>query len=202
MVDFFPNWKKRILRSDGFVVYLLLFIAASSAISCQAEVLPNTIYQFRVRGIDGTEVSLDRNKVVLIVNVASQCGLTHSNYAQLKELHEKYKEQGLAIALFPCNQFASQEPENEETIRRFVKETFNFEPDLYAKINVNGAEEHPLYTFLKSQKGGTLSDAIKWNFTKFLINRHGEVIERYAPTTQPKDIEEDIVKLLKEHFEL
>ncbi|EJW76265.1 glutathione peroxidase, partial [Wuchereria bancrofti] len=142
------------------------------------------------------------NKVVLIVNVASQCGLTHSNYAQLKNLQDKYKEQGLAIAAFPCNQFASQEPGNEEEIKRFVKETFNFEPDLYAKINVNGPEEHPLYTFLKNQRGGTLIDAIKWNFTKFLINRRGKVVERYAPTVQPNDIEKDIVRLLNEHVDL
>ncbi|VDN85756.1 unnamed protein product [Brugia pahangi] len=178
-----------------FVIYTV-FVAKEDSL--------NTIYQFQVRDINGAEVSLNRyrNKVVLIVNVASQCGLTHSNYAQLKNLHDKYKEQGLAIAAFPCNQFASQEPGNEMEIKRFVKEMFNFEPDLYAKINVNEPEEHPLYTFLKNQKGGTLIDAIKWNFTKFLIDRHGKVVERYAPTVQPNDIEEDIVKLLNEHVDL
>uniref|UniRef100_A0A0R3RSF2 Glutathione peroxidase n=1 Tax=Elaeophora elaphi TaxID=1147741 RepID=A0A0R3RSF2_9BILA len=196
----FLDWEKWICLDS----YLQLLVFTLFITTYQAEISSNTIYQFRVRDINGAEVSLDRyrGKVVLIVNVASQCGLTHSNYAQLKELHDKYKEQGLAITAFPCNQFASQEPGSEEEIKRFVKETFNFEPDLFAKINVNGADEHPLYTFLKSQKKGTLVDAIKWNFTKFLINRRGAVVERYAPTTQPKDIEEDIVKLLNEHVDL
>ncbi|VDN00891.1 unnamed protein product [Thelazia callipaeda] len=182
---------------------LYFFLTAAILPFCQAEYSPNTIYQFRVRDASGAEVSLDRykNKVLLIVNVASQCGLTQSNYVQLKDLYDKYKMQGFSVAAFPCNQFGSQEPANEEEIRRFIKETFNFEPDLFAKINVNGAEEHPLYTFLKSQKRGVLVDEIKWNFTKFLVNRRGQV-ERYGPTTQPKDIEADIVKLLKEHSDL
>lgn len=200
----FPDWKKLMCLS-GIKMCLQLLVLALFVMSYQAkEDSLNTIYQFQVRDINGAEVSLNRyrNKVVLIVNVASQCGLTHSNYAQLKNLHDKYKEQGLAIAAFPCNQFASQEPGNEMEIKHFIKETFNFEPDLYAKISVNGAEEHPLYKFLKSQKSGTLIDAIKWNFTKFLINRHGKVVERYAPTVQPNDIEEDIVKLLNEHVDL
>ncbi|VDK87011.1 unnamed protein product [Onchocerca ochengi] len=168
------------------------------------EVSANNIYQFRVRDINGAEVSLDRyrNKVVLIVNVASECGLTHINYVQLKDLHDKYKERGFAVAAFPCNQFGSQEPGNEEEIKRYVKETFDFEPDLYAKINVNGPKEDPLYTFLKTQKGDTPLNTIKWNFTKFLINKRGEVIERYAPSIQPKDIEDDIVKLLDKHIDL
>ncbi|KAM3727532.1 Glutathione peroxidase [Dirofilaria immitis] len=202
------EWEKWIYfngtKSNLQLLFVTLFVMSYQFNMFVAEVLPNTIYQFRVRDINGVEVSLDRyrNKVVLIVNVASNCGLTQTNYAQLKDLHDKYKEQGLAIAAFPCNQFASQEPGNEEEIKHFVKKTFNFEPDLYAKINVNGPEEHSLYTFLKSQKGGYMLDAIKWNFTKFLINRQGEVVERYAPTVQPKDIEDDIVKLLNKHIDL
>ncbi|VDN19165.1 unnamed protein product [Gongylonema pulchrum] len=101
-----------------------------------------------------------RGKVVLIVNVASECGLTNTNYNQLKQLYDKYSSRGLAIAAFPCNQFGGQ-------------------PDLYAKVDVNGPTEHPLYAFLKEQQGGTLGDDIKWNFTKFLVDRNGQVVSRF-----------------------
>lgn len=183
---------------------LQIIVIASLQINCKAKDYSNTIYQFEVRDVTGNKVKLDkyRNKVVLIVNVASECGFTHSNYAQLKELYDKYKEQGLVIAAFPSNQFGGQEPGTEEEIKRFVKETFDFEPDLYAKIIVNGPNEEPLYTFLKSQKGGAIVDTIKWNFTKFLINRHGKVVERYAPLIEPRSIEGDIVRLLNEHGDL
>ncbi|KHN73511.1 Glutathione peroxidase 1 [Toxocara canis] len=162
------------------------------------------VYQFTVVDADGKKVSLEkyRGKVLLIVNVASQCGLTHSNYHHMKILHDKYKSQGFEIAAFPCNQFAGQEPDDEAHVKKFIKETFDFEPDLYAKINVNGAEEHALFTYLKHQQHGTIVDAIKWNFTKFLVDRHGRVVQRYAPTTSPADIEEDIKELLKDRSDL
>ena len=135
----------------------------------------------------------------------------------MKEILDKYHDQGFEVAAFPCNQFGGQvsatshkcwdiwgigltkkfqEPACEIDIKNFVNEKFHFEPDLYAKINVNGSEADPLYTFLKKEQGGTLVDAIKWNFTKFLVDRQGHVVKRFAPTTAPKDIVKDIEKLL------
>jgi len=160
----------------------------------------NTIYKFSAKTTDGNDVSLSkyRGKVVIIVNVASECTLTKSNYEQLKTLLDKYKPQGFEVAAFPSNQFGGQEPTSDAEIKKFVHTKFQFEPDLYAKIEVNGPNEHPLYTFLKEQQPGTLTDSIKWNFTKFLVNRKGRVIERYAPTTSPQSMVEDIEKALAE----
>uniref|UniRef100_A0A914UIQ3 Glutathione peroxidase n=2 Tax=Plectus sambesii TaxID=2011161 RepID=A0A914UIQ3_9BILA len=157
-----------------------------------------TIYQFHAKDIDGNDVSMDKykDKAVIIVNVASECGLTNKNYTQLKPILDKYKERGLAIAAFPCNQFGGQEPSCEIDIKDFVNKKYQFEPDLYAKIDVNGKDAHPLFEFLKKEKGGTLGDFIKWNFTKFLVDKEGHVIKRYAPTTDPKDMEKDLEKLL------
>ncbi|MFH4980840.1 hypothetical protein AB6A40_007549 [Gnathostoma spinigerum] len=154
----------------------------------------HTVYQFSVKDADGKEVSLEkyRGHPLIIVNVASECGLTSKNYTQLKEIMDKYKEQGLCIAAFPCNQFAGQEPKCEIDIRNFQKDRFKFEPDLYAKIDVNGENADPLYKFLKKEKGGTLFDAIKWNFTKFLVDKNGHVVKRYSPTTAPNDMIKDI----------
>ncbi|KAK6732425.1 hypothetical protein RB195_016667 [Necator americanus] len=161
----------------------------------------NTIYQFTVKDADGKDVSLEKykGKVVVIVNVASKCGLTNSNYTQMKELLDKYKSQGLEVAAFPCNQFGGQEPACEIDIKNFVADKFKFEPDLYHKIDVNGDKADPLYKFLKKEQGGTLVDAIKWNFTKFLVNREGKVIKRYAPTTEPKDMVKDLESVLNEN---
>uniref|UniRef100_A0A914CGA6 Glutathione peroxidase n=1 Tax=Acrobeloides nanus TaxID=290746 RepID=A0A914CGA6_9BILA len=157
-----------------------------------------TIYQFNAKDADGNDTSLEKYKgnVVLVVNVASECGLTNSNYTQLKEVLEKYRDQGLRIAAFPCNQFGGQEPACELDIKKFVNNNYHFEPDLYAKIDVNGDNAHPLYKFLKKEQGGTLTDAIKWNFSKFLVDKEGHPVKRYSPTTEPKDIIKDIEKLL------
>lgn len=159
-----------------------------------------TIYDFKVKNAEGEEVSLEkyRGKVVIIVNVASKCGLTNSNYADLKALLDKYKGSGLENAAFPCNQFGGQEPACEVDIRNFIKEKFLFEPDLYAKVDVNGSNAEPLFNFLKTEQGGFLVDAIKWNFTKFLINKEGKPVKRYAPTVKPRDFENDIEQLLRE----
>ncbi|WKX93318.1 hypothetical protein Q1695_010957 [Nippostrongylus brasiliensis] len=157
-----------------------------------------TIYDFKVKDAEEKEVSLDKykGKVVVIVNVASQCGLTNSNYTQLKELLDKYKSKGLEVAAFPCNQFGGQEPACELDIKNFVHDKFKFEPDLYAKVNVNGDNADPLYKFLKKEQGGTVFDAIKWNFTKFLVDREGKVVKRFGPTTEPKDMVKDVENLL------
>ncbi|CAI9117282.1 OLC1v1018641C1 [Oldenlandia corymbosa var. corymbosa] len=146
----------------------------------------------------GNDVPLSnyKGKVVLIVNVASKCGLTEANYKELNVLYEKYKDQGFEILAFPCNQFAWQEPGTNEEIQETACTRFKAEFPIFEKIDVNGKNVDPLYKFLKSQKGGLLINAIKWNFTKFLINKEGKVVERYAPRTSPLEIEEDIKKLL------
>jgi len=156
-----------------------------------------SIYDISVKDIDGKEVQLDKYKgrVMLVVNVASKCGFT-GQYAGLQELHEKYNSKGLSILGFPCNQFLSQEPGTEEEIKSFCMSNFGVSFDMFSKIDVNGEHTHPLYKYLKNKAGGFLSDNIKWNFTKFLVDREGKVIERYAPSTTPKEIEQDIEKLL------
>ncbi|KAI6192175.1 Glutathione peroxidase [Aphelenchoides bicaudatus] len=172
------------------MIKICFFVLALVALHANASD-ENTIYQFKAQTSGGEEVSLDkyRGKVVIIVNGASECGLTQTNYVQLKELLDKYKSQGLEIAVFPSNEFGGQQ---------FLGKKFNFEPDLYAKIETNGDNAHPLYKFLKEQQPGTLTDSIKWNFTKFLVNRKGRAIERYAPTTSPNSMIEDIEKALAE----
>ena len=156
-----------------------------------------SIYDIHVKDIDGQEVKLDRykGKVMLVVNVASKCGYT-GQYAGLQELHKKYASQGLSILGFPCNQFLSQEPGTEEDIKNFCMSSFGVEFDMFSKIDVNGENTHPLYSLLKESGGGFLTDTIKWNFTKFLLDREGRVIKRYSPSTTPKEIEKDIEKLL------
>ncbi|CAI5445050.1 unnamed protein product [Caenorhabditis angaria] len=165
----------------------------------------STIYDFSVKNAAGEMVSMDkyRGLVVIIVNVASYCGFTNSNYRELKELSGKYYKKGLRVAAFPCNQFGYQEPSCEVDISNFINEKFEFEPDLYEKIEVNkpifgGGNVSPLWEFLKKEQPGTLTNAIKWNFTKFLVDRKGRVVARFAPTTNPSSFEEEIKELLGE----
>lgn len=158
----------------------------------------NTVYPFEVKTIDGSIQTLEayKGKVLLIVNVASKCGLT-PQYEGLQALYDKYRDQGLEILGFPCNQFAGQEPGTDEDIKTFCSATYGVDFPMFRKIDVNGSDAHPLYKFLKKEKGGALGiDMIKWNFTKFLVDRQGRVVERYAPTTPPADLEEDIQKQL------
>ncbi|KAM7525735.1 hypothetical protein LguiA_015637 [Lonicera macranthoides] len=159
---------------------------------------PQSIHEFTVKDARGNDVDLSqyKGKVLLIVNVASQCGLTNSNYTELAQLYEKYKEQGLEILAFPCNQFGSQEPGTNEEIQQFVCTRFKAEYPIFDKVEVNGSNANPIYKFLKSNKGGLFGDSIKWNFTKFLVDKEGNVVDRYAPTTSPLSIEKDIKKLL------
>jgi len=157
-----------------------------------------TIYDFTLKDINNKKVSLStyKGKVLLIVNVASECGFT-PQYKQLQELYERYKEQGLAILAFPCNQFRNQEPKQNKEIQQFCQKNFGVTFDMFAKIDVNGENTHLLYRFLKEQKSGFLNSEIKWNFTKFLVDRDGKVVQRYAPITKPESIESDIVALLQ-----
>jgi glutathione peroxidase len=155
------------------------------------------IYDFTVKNINGEEVSLKEyeGKVLLVVNTATGCGFT-PQYDGLQDLYEKYNEQGFEILDFPCNQFANQAPGTEEEIVSFCSSRFGITFPQFAKIKVNGDGEEPLYTWLKSQKGGVLGSRIKWNFTKFLIDRQGNVVARFAPTDTPEKIDKDIQKLL------
>ncbi|GKV06153.1 hypothetical protein SLEP1_g18077 [Rubroshorea leprosula] len=160
---------------------------------------PKSVFDFTVKDIRGNDVSLSEynGKVLLIVNVASQCGLTNSNYKELNVLYERYKSKGFEILAFPCNQFAGQEPGSNEDIQEVACTRFKAEFPIFDKVEVNGKDAVPLYKFLKSQKGGYFGDGIKWNFTKFLVNKEGKVVERYAPTTSPLKIEKDIQNLLE-----
>ena len=157
-----------------------------------------SIYDFTARDIDGNERSLGeyRGKLLLIVNTASKCGFT-PQYKGLEALHRKYQARGLAVLGFPCNQFGAQEPGSEDEIASFCELNFGVTFPLFAKVDVNGDDAAPLYRHLKHAKPGLLgSEAIKWNFTKFLVDREGNVVERYAPQTEPKALEADIGKLL------
>ncbi len=157
-----------------------------------------SIYDFQVKSIDGNSQSLEtyRGQVLLIVNVASQCGFT-PQYTGLESLYRQYKDHGFAVLGFPCNQFGHQEPGDEAEIKNFCSTKYDVSFPLFAKIDVNGAGAHPLYQFLKGEKKGLLGSlAIKWNFTKFLIDREGEVVNRYAPTTTPAAIAKDVEPLL------
>ncbi len=156
-----------------------------------------SIYEIEVKDIHNKKLPLSnyKGRVMLIVNVASRCGFT-PQYKALKMLHKKYHAEGLSVLGFPCNQFLSQEPESEQKILEFCTTNFGVEFDMFAKIEVNGENAHPLYKYLKKAQGGFLGDSIKWNFTKFLVDKEGNVVKRYAPSTKPEDIEKDILKLL------
>jgi glutathione peroxidase len=156
------------------------------------------ITDFTVKNADGTATSLEphRGKVLLIVNTASKCGFT-PQYDGLEALHRDYAERGFEVLAFPCNQFGGQEPGDAAEIANFCTLTYDVTFPVFAKVDVNGAGADPLFERLKSDAPGVLgSKAIKWNFTKFLVGRDGEVVDRYAPTTKPEDIRTDIEKLL------
>jgi glutathione peroxidase len=157
-----------------------------------------SVYDFTAKNLAGQDVSLSdfRGQVLLIVNTASKCGFT-PQYAGLEELYEKLHPEGLTILGFPCNQFGAQEPGSESEIGAFCQKNYGVSFPMFAKIDVNGADAHPLYQYLKKDRKGLLgTEAIKWNFTKFLIGRDGEPVARYAPQTKPEDLEAPVRKLL------
>jgi glutathione peroxidase len=159
--------------------------------------MSQSVYDFAVKDIDGKDVSLSqyRGKFLLIVNVASQCGFT-PQYKGLESLYEELKDQVVVLG-FPCNQFGAQEPGSAEEIKNFCSLNYDVKFPLFQKIDVNGDNAAPLYQFLKKEKPGLLgTEAIKWNFTKFLVNREGQVVKRYAPTDRPEDIKKDLSKML------
>lgn len=156
------------------------------------------IYQFSANDTSGKSVDLTayKDKVVLIVNTASDCGFT-PQYKGLQDLYQKYQPEGFEVLAFPCNQFKQQEKGSDADIKKFCDLRFNIKFPLFSKIDVNGDNTHPLFDFLKSEAPGILgSKGIKWNFTKFLVNKEGKVIKRYAPTTKPEAIDADIKNLL------
>ncbi|MDQ7046878.1 MAG: glutathione peroxidase [Sulfurovum sp.] len=156
-------------------------------------------YNFSAKDIKGEEVSMShyKGKVVLIVNVASKCGFT-PQYKGLEKLYQDYKSQGLEVLGFPCNQFKKQEPGTSQEIQNFCKVNFGVTFPLFEKIDVNGDHTHPLYAYLKKKAPGFLgTEGIKWNFTKFLVDKQGTVVERYGSSTEPLEIAKDIEKLLK-----
>ena len=156
-----------------------------------------TIYDFQVKDAKGNLVNLSdyKGKTLLIVNTATGCGFT-PQYKGLQALYDKYQAKGFEILDFPCNQFGHQAPGNEDEIHQFCEINYKTTFRLFAKIDVNGKNESPLYTYLKGQKGGFLSKRIKWNFTKFLVDKTGKVVERFAPTATPESIEDKITHIL------
>ncbi|KAL8143748.1 hypothetical protein V2J09_016780 [Rumex salicifolius] len=158
-----------------------------------------SIHEFTVKNSKGKDVDLSmyKGKVLLVVNVASKCGLTDSNYTQLTELHQNNKDKGFEILAFPCNQFLKQEPGTSEEAEQFACTRYKAEYPIFQKVRVNGAKAAPVYKFLKASNcRGLWGNAIKWNFTKFLVDKEGHVIHRYGPRTSPLSIQSDINSLL------
>ena len=156
-----------------------------------------TLSDFTATTIDGEEASLEayQGKVTLVVNTASQCGFT-PQFEGLERLHGEYADKGLAVLGFPCNQFGNQDPGSNDEIGAFCERNYGVTFPMFEKVDVNGDEAHPLFKWLRSEQSGLLGDKIKWNFTKFLIGRDGTVLKRYASTTKPEKIADDIEKAL------
>ena len=160
----------------------------------------NDIYRFQADSLNGAPVDLARyrGKVLLIVNTASQCGFT-PQYKGLEAVYQQFRDKGVEVLGFPCNQFGKQEPGSADEIGAFCEKNYGVTFPLFAKIDVNGADAHPLFKHLKSEAPGLMgTEAIKWNFTKFLVKKDGSVYKRYAPQTEPKELMRDIEKLLAE----
>ncbi len=152
-----------------------------------------TLHDFTATTLSGEDTDLAEyaGKVVVVVNTASKCGLT-PQYEGLQQLYETYADRGLVVLGFPCNQFANQEPGTSDDVAEFCQANYGVTFPMFEKVDVNGKDAHPLYAWLRSQKGGLLGSSIKWNFTKFLVDRDGTVIERYSPTTTPASLARDI----------
>ncbi|WP_311285151.1 glutathione peroxidase [Rossellomorea marisflavi] len=159
----------------------------------------SSLYDLTVKKSDGSDVALEEyeGKVMLIVNTASKCGFT-PQFKELQGLYEEYKEQGLVVLGFPCDQFMNQEFDNQDEILEFCQVNYGVSFPMFAKVDVKGKDAHPLFKYLTKEKKGLLLSDIKWNFTKFLISKDGEVYDRYSPQTNPRKIEDDIMKLLQQ----
>lgn len=173
------------------LIGVLMFSTSTKAISAES------LHELSAVRIDGSEEKLSKyeGKVILVVNVASECGFT-KQYKGLQEVYDKLEEKGLVIMGFPCNQFGGQEPGSNEEIQEFCSINYAVTFPMYEKIDVNGENTHPVYQFLKTNSNGFITSDIKWNFTKFLVDQNGKVVERYASKVKPSEIIEDIEKLL------
>jgi glutathione peroxidase len=149
-----------------------------------------TFYDLKARDIRGEEISMAqyRGKTVMVVNTASKCGLT-PQYEGLEKLYQKYRDKGLVILGFPCNQFGKQEPGDEEDIQEFCQVNYGVSFPMFSKVDVNGSNTHPVFRYLRSELSGLLGSRIKWNFTKFVIDKNGQPVKRFAPTTKPEEME-------------
>ncbi|ETK82611.1 hypothetical protein L915_12002 [Phytophthora nicotianae] len=179
-----------------FMLLLLVTLAVALLGVCNGE--KASFLDFTIPDLNGRQVSMrefNAFPVILVVNVASECGYTDKNYRELQELYEKYHDEGFTVLGFPCNQFGGQEPGTAEDILKFTKEKYHVTFPLFAKVDVNGENAHPLFKFLKKKLDGFVTNDIKWNFTKFLIVNH-EPFKRYGTTTSPSEIENDIVHAL------
>jgi glutathione peroxidase len=158
----------------------------------------SNIYQFQAELLDGQEQSLSAyaGKVLLIVNTASKCGFT-PQFSGLEKIYQQFKDQGLEVLGFPCNQFGGQDPGSNSEIGAFCQKNYGVSFPMFAKVNVKGPEAHPVFRYLTNNSKGILGSGIKWNFTKFLIGRDGRIIQRFAPTTKPESLQEEIEKALQ-----
>lgn len=181
------------------IALLFLSLLLLIPVNAQKKNTMTNFYQFKAISLQGKEISMKsyEGKVVLIVNTASKCGFT-PQYKGLQALYMKYKDRGFVILGFPCNQFANQEPENEKEIAEFCTLNYGVTFPMFSKIEVNGDNAHPLYKYLKNELPGTLGNEIKWNFTKFLLDAKGNPVKRYASTTKPENLNDDIEKLLNQ----
>ncbi|XP_049286412.1 uncharacterized protein LOC125765397 [Anopheles funestus] len=191
------------------MVAINLLSSPSGVAACSAAQPPVTgadgkvassVYDFTANDIDGKPVQLGqyRGHVLIIVNVASNCGYTEGHYKEFNQLYKEYAEsKGLRILAFPCNQFGGQEPGTNAEIKQFA-EGRDVKFDMFAKVDVNGDDAHPLWQYLKQRQGGTLIDAIKWNFTKFIVDRNGQPVGRYPPTTSPLEMRDELEKYLNQ----
>lgn len=179
-----------------FLAYMLILIFQDNTIHAKDNQMD--LYDFNVTTISGEDISMSKYKgqVLLVVNVASNCGFT-SQYEGLEKLYQTYKDNGFMVLGFPCDQFGGQEPDDNEKIRFFCHENYDVNFDMFSKTEVNGESALPLYKYLKEKEKGVLwTSAVKWNFTKFLVDREGNVIKRYGSSTKPEKIKEDIEDLL------
>jgi glutathione peroxidase len=189
---------KKIIYIPLLIIFGLTTIVYYNQAKSTEKNVAKPIYEFNVKNIDGKDVSLNdyKGKVLLIVNVASKCGLT-PQYKGLEEIYKKYNSKGFEVLAFPCNQFGGQEPGSNEEIKNFCSLNYSVTFPLFDKIDVNGKNAHPLYKYLTKEVPGFITDDIKWNFGKFLIDKNGVPVERFAPTTEPAKLAEAIEKLLK-----
>lgn len=186
------------LKKVLLFLYLFCFLYSFTYSQKGVNKLEQSLYDFTMKNIDGVDVNFGdyKDKVILIVNVASNCGFT-PQYEGLQKLYKNYKDKGLVVLGFPCNQFGLQEPGDENEIKDFCSLTYNVTFPMFSKIEVNGLNTAPLFKYLKKNyKGNLKNDDIRWNFTKYLINRNGEITNRFEPQTTPEDIEKDIIELL------